>query len=129
MLLALLLWNYHNRSRWHYILEKLIVSLHVFFLGLSDAYSRYLEKHPEYMSEGVSLSRFSFQIPKPLQENYVRKRPAPARPALQNYAGDPGMQQYLPQSEGDRNSFHLSSMRLSLSDVDVLVPSTCLFIA
>ena len=25
---------------------------------------------------GVTLSQFSFQIPKPLQENYVRKRPA-----------------------------------------------------
>jgi hypothetical protein len=36
-------------------------------------------EHPEYMSDGVSLSQFSFQIPKPLQENYVRKRTA--RPA------------------------------------------------
>lgn len=32
--------------------------------------------HPEYMTDGVTLSRFSFQIPKPLQENYVRKRPS-----------------------------------------------------
>ncbi|XWS52317.1 hypothetical protein CRYUN_Cryun11dG0057700 [Craigia yunnanensis] len=37
---------------------------------------KYLIEHPEYATEGVSLSRFSFQIPKPLQEDYVRKRPA-----------------------------------------------------
>lgn len=32
--------------------------------------------HPEYVQDGVTLSQFSFQIPKPLQENYVRKRAA-----------------------------------------------------
>lgn len=32
--------------------------------------------HPEYTSDGVTLRQFSFQIPKPLQEDYVRKRPA-----------------------------------------------------
>ncbi|XP_039071856.1 methyl-CpG-binding domain-containing protein 2-like isoform X2 [Hibiscus syriacus] len=36
---------------------------------------KYLIEHPEYAT-GVNLSRFSFQIPKPLQEDYVRKRPA-----------------------------------------------------
>lgn len=36
---------------------------------------KYLFDHPEYMSEGVSLSQFSFQTPRPLQEDYVRKRP------------------------------------------------------
>ncbi|XP_043711436.1 methyl-CpG-binding domain-containing protein 2-like isoform X2 [Telopea speciosissima] len=36
----------------------------------------YLLDHPEYATEGVTMARFSFQIPKPLQENYVRKRPA-----------------------------------------------------
>jgi len=35
-----------------------------------------LSEHPEYARDGVTLSQFSFQIPKPLQENYVRKRPA-----------------------------------------------------
>ncbi|KAH6825418.1 methyl-CPG-binding domain protein 02 [Perilla frutescens var. hirtella] len=58
---------------------------------------RYLNAHPEYMQEGVCLSRFSFQIPKPLQENYVRKRPA--RPALRNDAGDLGFKGYLPPPE------------------------------
>lgn len=46
----------------------------VFFLLML----RYLLQHPEYMEAGVTMSQFSFQTPKPLQENYVRKR-APAR--------------------------------------------------
>lgn len=37
---------------------------------------RYLVENPMYAAEGVQLSQFSFQTPKPLQENYVRKRPA-----------------------------------------------------
>ncbi|XP_062115305.1 methyl-CpG-binding domain-containing protein 2 [Humulus lupulus] len=37
---------------------------------------KYLLEHPEYTRDGVTLSQFSFQIPKPLQDNYVRKRPA-----------------------------------------------------
>ncbi|KAG2314931.1 hypothetical protein Bca4012_065735 [Brassica carinata] len=37
---------------------------------------KYLNENPEYIREGVKLSQFSFQIPKPLQDNYVRKRPA-----------------------------------------------------
>lgn len=32
-------------------------------------------EHPEYARQGVTLSQFSFQAPRPLQENYVRKRP------------------------------------------------------
>ncbi|KAG6498163.1 hypothetical protein ZIOFF_046073 [Zingiber officinale] len=36
---------------------------------------RYLLEHPEYARQGVTLSQFSFQAPRPLQENYVRKRP------------------------------------------------------
>ncbi|RQP03169.1 hypothetical protein POPTR_018G146700v4 [Populus trichocarpa] len=35
---------------------------------------KYLIEHPEYMRDGLTLTRFSFQIPKPLQENYVRKK-------------------------------------------------------
>ncbi|XVF47578.1 hypothetical protein PTKIN_Ptkin03bG0120800 [Pterospermum kingtungense] len=37
---------------------------------------KYLSEHPEHSAQGVTLSRFSFQIPKPLQGDYVRKRPA-----------------------------------------------------
>ncbi|ESQ44524.1 hypothetical protein EUTSA_v10003457mg [Eutrema salsugineum] len=36
---------------------------------------KYLNDHPQYIREGVKLSQFSFQIPKPLQHDYVRKRP------------------------------------------------------
>ncbi|XP_042468974.1 uncharacterized protein LOC122051767 isoform X7 [Zingiber officinale] len=36
---------------------------------------RFLVEHPEYARQGVTLSQFSFQAPRPLQENYVRKRP------------------------------------------------------
>ncbi|PAN22509.1 hypothetical protein PAHAL_4G023900 [Panicum hallii] len=35
---------------------------------------RYLAENPHYIREGVNLSQFSFAIPKPLQEDYVRKR-------------------------------------------------------
>lgn len=34
---------------------------------------RYLLEHPDE-AEGVDLSRFSFQTPKPLQKNFVKKR-------------------------------------------------------
>lgn len=37
---------------------------------------KFLFKHPEYMEQGVTIAQFSFQIPKPLQENYVKKRHA-----------------------------------------------------
>ncbi|KAI4376842.1 hypothetical protein MLD38_014556 [Melastoma candidum] len=39
---------------------------------------KYLEKHPEFVTDEMSLSQFSFQIPRPLHDNYVRKRPARA---------------------------------------------------
>ncbi|KAL2534452.1 Methyl-CpG-binding domain-containing protein 2 [Abeliophyllum distichum] len=42
---------------------------------------KYLDKHPEYIEEGVTMSQFSFQIPRPLQENYVRKRPPHSAPS------------------------------------------------
>ncbi|KAI3914609.1 hypothetical protein MKW92_003133 [Papaver armeniacum] len=42
---------------------------------------KFLDDHPEYLSAGVTMSQFSFQIPKPLQENYVRKRPKTVAPA------------------------------------------------
>lgn len=74
------------------------------------------------MTDEVSLSRFSFQIPKPLQKNYVRKRPV--RPAFHNDAGDPGTQQYLPSSEGVRqparkNIIHISRKVVMLSNESV----------
>ncbi|OIT35892.1 PREDICTED: methyl-CpG-binding domain-containing protein 2-like [Nicotiana attenuata] len=41
---------------------------------------KHLEEHPEYVAQGVQTSQFSFQIPRPLQEDYVKKRrPPPSR--------------------------------------------------
>ncbi|KAK9931555.1 hypothetical protein M0R45_018828 [Rubus argutus] len=48
---------------------------------------KYLIEHPEYMVDGLSMSQFSFQIPRPLQENYVRKRPAAPRLTAAAHAG------------------------------------------
>ncbi|XP_059637782.1 methyl-CpG-binding domain-containing protein 2-like [Cornus florida] len=42
---------------------------------------KYLLEHPEYMAEGATVSQFSFQIPRPLQENYVRKNYGKKHPA------------------------------------------------
>ncbi|PSR85222.1 Methyl-CpG-binding domain-containing protein [Actinidia chinensis var. chinensis] len=52
---------------------------------------RYLLEHPEYMEEGVTMSQFSFQIPRPLQENYVRKRPARITASDGTDLGMPGL--------------------------------------
>lgn len=44
---------------------------------------KYLKSHPEH-AQGIGLGRFSFQIPRPLHDSYVRKRtgpmPAPMTP-------------------------------------------------
>ncbi|KAI3711829.1 hypothetical protein L1987_70377 [Smallanthus sonchifolius] len=37
---------------------------------------KYLIEHPEYVEQGVTLAQFSFQVPKPLREDYIRKRPS-----------------------------------------------------
>lgn len=39
---------------------------------------RFLIENPEYLEAGVNLSQFSYQIPKPLYDGYVRKRSASA---------------------------------------------------
>lgn len=44
--------------------------------SLNCWFCRYLNENPQYIRDEVKLSQFSFQIPKPLQDNYVRKRPA-----------------------------------------------------
>ncbi|CAL9224844.1 unnamed protein product [Arabidopsis halleri] len=40
----------------------------------------FLDNHPEYVREGVNPSQFSFQLPKPLDDNYVKKRARPVKP-------------------------------------------------
>lgn len=61
--------------------------------------SRYFDEHPEYKEQGLSLSKFSFQIPRPLQENYVRKRPVRAAPTSD--ADDIGIPRSPFPSKGD----------------------------
>ncbi|GAA0179430.1 chromatin/chromatin-binding, or -regulatory protein [Lithospermum erythrorhizon] len=58
---------------------------------------KYLSENPRYVEEGVRLSQFSFQIPRPLQENYVRKRPA--RPALLHDGNGSGASGFAEPSE------------------------------
>ncbi|KAK4757249.1 hypothetical protein SAY87_007376 [Trapa incisa] len=36
---------------------------------------KYLVEHPEYITAGVTMQQFSFKVPRPLEEDYVRKRP------------------------------------------------------
>uniref|UniRef100_A0A0E0E8F2 MBD domain-containing protein n=1 Tax=Oryza meridionalis TaxID=40149 RepID=A0A0E0E8F2_9ORYZ len=36
---------------------------------------RYLLENPDYVAQGVTLTQFSFQIPRPLRQDYVKKRP------------------------------------------------------
>jgi len=40
---------------------------------------RFLAYHQEYKKNGVTPERFSFEMPTPLQENYVRKKRSHAK--------------------------------------------------
>lgn len=44
------------------------------YLTLDTSLCRFLNENPQYIMAGVTLSQFSFQIPKPLFDGYVRKR-------------------------------------------------------
>ncbi|KAL5658333.1 hypothetical protein ACJX0J_031496, partial [Zea mays] len=35
----------------------------------------FLQENPEYVAQGVTLAQFSFQIPRPLWQDYVKKKP------------------------------------------------------
>lgn len=37
---------------------------------------RYLQAQPEYARDGVNISQFSFLIPRPMQDNYLRNHSA-----------------------------------------------------
>ncbi|ONM28682.1 Serine/arginine-rich splicing factor SR45a [Zea mays] len=39
------------------------------------AMPRFLQENPEYVAQGVTLAQFSFQIPIPLRQDYVKKKP------------------------------------------------------
>lgn len=75
---------------------------------------RYLEKHPEYIDAGVNMSQFSFQIPRPLQENYVRKRPA--RSMMLNENNGFGMQRFSEPSEGKNATGNSLNLQLHAYD-------------
>lgn len=36
---------------------------------------RFLQENPEHVAQGVTLAQFSFQIPRPLRQDYVKKKP------------------------------------------------------
>ncbi|KAI3416731.1 uncharacterized protein J3R85_015187 [Psidium guajava] len=91
---------------------------------------KYLLEHPEFTRDGVTLSQFSFQIPRPLHDNYVRKRPARA-PATCDGGGlvEPGEARPLAWAgPDDLTELHLKmpglpSPRSETSDLDLVPPS------
>ncbi|XP_021308486.1 methyl-CpG-binding domain-containing protein 2-like isoform X2 [Sorghum bicolor] len=42
---------------------------------------RFLQENPEYVAQGVTLAQFSFQIPRPLRQDYVKKKPKLINPS------------------------------------------------
>lgn len=75
---------------------------------------RYLNEHPKCVEEGVRLSQFSFQIPRPLQENYVRKRTARPPPPSDGGSLNPSEVKAIEWRKPDVDTkLHLSGPRLS----------------
>uniref|UniRef100_A0A0A9DN22 MBD domain-containing protein n=1 Tax=Arundo donax TaxID=35708 RepID=A0A0A9DN22_ARUDO len=35
---------------------------------------RYLQENPKYVAQGITLAQFSFQIPRPLRQDYIKKK-------------------------------------------------------
>ncbi|KAM3281758.1 methyl-CpG-binding domain-containing protein 2 [Capsicum chacoense] len=75
---------------------------------------KYLQEHPEYVAQGVSMSQFSFQIPRPLQDNYVKKRPY--RPALAHDEIEPVNRIAWIDQDGD------TDLRLGMPGVPLFEP-------
>lgn len=44
-------------------------------------FGRFLQENPEYVAQGVTLAQFSFQIPRPLRQDYVKKKPKLVNPS------------------------------------------------
>jgi len=42
---------------------------------------RFLQENPECVAQGVTLAQFSFQIPRPLRQDYVKKKPKLINPS------------------------------------------------
>lgn len=90
---------------------------------------KYLVDHPEFTRDGVTLSQFSFQIPRPLHDNYVRKRPArPPAPCDASGVIDPGEARPLAWAgPNDLTELHLRTPGLpspfsETSDLDPVPP-------
>ncbi|XP_073289886.1 methyl-CpG-binding domain-containing protein 2-like [Primulina huaijiensis] len=80
---------------------------------------RYLSEHPKCVEEGVRLSQFSFQIPKPWPENYVRKRPARPAPPSDDGSLNPSEVKAIEWRKPDVDiELHLSRPRLSKPDFE-----------
>jgi hypothetical protein len=58
---------------------------------------RYLKEHPECAAQDVKLSHLSFQLPAPLQKDYVRKRSQTS----QSGVTPTGSTKLLPSEEGN----------------------------
>ncbi|ONM28625.1 Serine/arginine-rich splicing factor SR45a [Zea mays] len=52
--------------------RSLIDTIFFCYLGCN---ARFLQENPEYVAQGVTLAQFSFQIPIPLRQDYVKKKP------------------------------------------------------
>lgn len=68
-----------------YLFLVFLNCLHVlqpFYLNVSISYfGRFLQENPEYVAQGVTLAQFSFQIPRPLRHDYVKKKPKLINPS------------------------------------------------
>ncbi|XP_058113507.1 methyl-CpG-binding domain-containing protein 2 isoform X2 [Magnolia sinica] len=88
---------------------------------------KYLLEHPEYVRAGVNISQFSFQIPKPLQENYVRKRPHTK--AMQQYDG-PALEMPRPFEPSEANPLSwagpVQCSDMQIADRPRELPAPCL---
>ncbi|XP_010445522.1 PREDICTED: uncharacterized protein LOC104728198 [Camelina sativa] len=62
-------------------MSTIILLLHYQKRGLSPSeVKKFLNDHPEYIREGANISQFSFQLPRPLADNYVKKRTRQVKP-------------------------------------------------
>ncbi|CAL5073569.1 unnamed protein product [Urochloa decumbens] len=53
----------------------------VYYTSPTGRKLRFLQENPEYVAQGVTLAQFSFQIPRPLRQDYVKKKPKLVNPS------------------------------------------------
>ena len=65
-----------------FIISELLHMLWPVCLKVSMSYfGRFLQENPECVAQGVTLAQFSFQIPRPLRQDYVKKKPKLINPS------------------------------------------------